>query len=592
MKFKMSKLAVAMVAAGAVGSASAVSVNPDGTGQVLIFPYYNVNNGFVTNVEIINTKDEYKIVKVRLREGGNSQDVLDFNIYLSPYDVWKGVIRPVERTENGEKVTRANIVSADTTCTLPMNNKALTINGVGGLKLNSTGWDMNVIYPDVTDADAREGYIEVIEMGVIDKDTYIDLDGDGATDDVSDGGAVQITNAVKHVDGVPPNCEAIEAAWNNGTTIGSQPSGAQVPNWGTYSPNGYVYVGDADPEAALMAPTGGLYGFEVLLNTQQGAAFIADATGIDHYSTVSQHYRSDDPMHFLQPSLASGDVSSVMIPVPDQDGAVIMSGIDTTVDATLNDGDDNTPWSGNNPLPMAMVLQATSVANSYFVNPDFDGATEWVLTFPMKKHGIFNGQYSNGALLFDSATGDYSCSDKDQDGNAVGAPVTSSTPGTEGTNVCFAGRDKDAVISVTVYDREEGTITPESPGFTVSPVINPESPQIILKREVNVVSFSETGSSILGATEVTNLSPGPEFKAGWANIKFDGKYCLTNAQLTSSSNPPDVNFLSTDYAGFCGIPVVGFGAMQGRDFSVQEGAYFGETTEHRFMRNLTPTATP
>ena len=48
--FKKKKLALGIVAglAGALGivtSAQAVHVNPDGTGQVLIFPYFNAHPG-------------------------------------------------------------------------------------------------------------------------------------------------------------------------------------------------------------------------------------------------------------------------------------------------------------------------------------------------------------------------------------------------------------------------------------------------------------------------------------------------------------------------------------------------------------------
>ncbi|BCX80659.1 hypothetical protein MIT9_P0233 [Methylomarinovum caldicuralii] len=582
-KFKLSRIALAVAAAGAVGSASAVTVNPDRTGQVIILPYYNVNNNFVTNVEIVNTQDEYKIVKVRLRESGNSQDVLDFNIYMSPHDVWKGVIRPVQRTVNGETVTRANLVSADTTCTLPRNDAPLTINGVSGLTLNSTGWDMNVVYPDVTDADAREGYIEIIEVGTIDTDTYVDLDGDGATTDDSEGGAIKLTDAIKHKDGVPPNCQAIEAAWTNGVTKSKESSGAEVENWGSYAPNSIEYVGDED--GALSKPTGGIYAFEVLLNTPTGSAFIAEGTAIDHYSTRSQHYRPDDPVNFLLPSLASGDVDSTLVVDASTDGALLLRNWPETYDATLNDGDTHTPRSGTNPLPIAHVLQAEAVMNSYFVNPDFDGATEWVLTFPMKKHGIFNGKWHNGVLLFDDQTGEYTCS------NPVGSPV-SGTGTTEGENVCFKDRDKDVEVSVAVYDYEEGTIKQEDTGFTVSPVLEPETNKIILSREVNILTFAESGSSILGATERTNINPGVDFKAGWAKISFvdsaTNGICLENADLSDDTVPGFIQ--DGDPATVtCGVPVVGFAALQGSDFNIQSGTYFGETLEHRFERSITPT---
>ena len=38
---------------------------PDGTGQVLLFPMYNADNGNATNVHIVNTTANVKAVKVR-----------------------------------------------------------------------------------------------------------------------------------------------------------------------------------------------------------------------------------------------------------------------------------------------------------------------------------------------------------------------------------------------------------------------------------------------------------------------------------------------------------------------------------------------
>ena len=78
--------------AGIASVANAVNLNPDGLGQVLIYPYYTVNGGNSTLVSIVNTTEFGKAVKVRFVEGYNSREVLDFNLYLSPYDVWTGAV--------------------------------------------------------------------------------------------------------------------------------------------------------------------------------------------------------------------------------------------------------------------------------------------------------------------------------------------------------------------------------------------------------------------------------------------------------------------------------------------------------------------
>jgi hypothetical protein len=78
--------------AGLAGTAQAVNLNPDGLGQILIYPYYTTNDGNQTILSVVNTTDQAKAVKVRFREGYNSREVLDFNLYLSKYDVWVAAI--------------------------------------------------------------------------------------------------------------------------------------------------------------------------------------------------------------------------------------------------------------------------------------------------------------------------------------------------------------------------------------------------------------------------------------------------------------------------------------------------------------------
>ena len=82
-------------AAGIVGTAQAVNVNPDGLGEVLLYPYYTTNGGNMTLLSVVNTSDEAKAVKVRFLEGQNSREVLDFNLYMSKYDVWTASINAI-----------------------------------------------------------------------------------------------------------------------------------------------------------------------------------------------------------------------------------------------------------------------------------------------------------------------------------------------------------------------------------------------------------------------------------------------------------------------------------------------------------------
>jgi len=70
-------------------TADGLSVSAGGTGHILVVPYYTVQNGNATLLNLVNTDTSNgKEVKVRFRGASNSDDVLDFTLYLSPGDVW------------------------------------------------------------------------------------------------------------------------------------------------------------------------------------------------------------------------------------------------------------------------------------------------------------------------------------------------------------------------------------------------------------------------------------------------------------------------------------------------------------------------
>src|SRR5215210_6401525 len=109
--FKQKSLYAALAglgALGATGAAEAVNLNPDGLGQVLIYPYYTTRadgggNTYTSLLSVVNSTSSAKAVKVRFLEGKNSREVLDFNLFLSAYDVWTAAILPSTAT-GGAKV--------------------------------------------------------------------------------------------------------------------------------------------------------------------------------------------------------------------------------------------------------------------------------------------------------------------------------------------------------------------------------------------------------------------------------------------------------------------------------------------------------
>jgi len=182
------KLITTAVLAGIAGTTQAVNVNNDGLGQVLIYPYYTVQEGVEvagvqgvndTLLSVYNTTDGVKAVKVRFLDGQNSREVLDFNLYLSPFDVWTAAI-----TRSGEG---AIVRTTDNSCTVP--------------QIPEDGVEFRNLAFDATEGDTslsrtREGHIEIIEMGVV---------------------SGPLARAATHGEGgTPVDCNALTQAWGPG----------------------------------------------------------------------------------------------------------------------------------------------------------------------------------------------------------------------------------------------------------------------------------------------------------------------------------------------------------------------------------------
>ncbi len=131
----------------------AVNVSSDGTGEALIYPYYNVRNGNLTLLSVVNNDTQGKAVKVAFREGRNGAVVLNFNLFLSPKDMWTAAL--FRQSATGA----ATLITADQSCT----NPPIPANGVAfsGVNLAADTAPFNGL--DRT----TEGYLEIVEMASI-----------------------------------------------------------------------------------------------------------------------------------------------------------------------------------------------------------------------------------------------------------------------------------------------------------------------------------------------------------------------------------------------------------------------------------------
>ncbi|HEY6941587.1 hypothetical protein [Dokdonella sp.] len=156
--FRPSMLACGLLLAG---TAAGVELSPDGSGQVLVFPYYTANDGQDTLVTIGSLADRAQVVKVRFLEGYNSRPVLDFDLYLPANETWVGA---VTKAADG----RAMLRTPSLTCTVPALPAAgaafstAQFDGSGGLPADAGPHDVER---------TREGFIEVISGGTIASET-------------------------------------------------------------------------------------------------------------------------------------------------------------------------------------------------------------------------------------------------------------------------------------------------------------------------------------------------------------------------------------------------------------------------------------
>jgi hypothetical protein len=158
---------------------------------------------------------------------------------MSPGDVWTCGVVP---TPNGAK-----LVSNDNTCVTPSDlfTEGRIVDGQGINEFKNYEY-IKLGYADRgTELDrSREGYFEVIEMGVVTNTTY--------------------TGYVKHTSaGVPANCGAMDGL-------------------------------DGTPAllAAIVAPTGGLAGRASVINGATGANYTFEPTTLDQWSATPQYFPS------------------------------------------------------------------------------------------------------------------------------------------------------------------------------------------------------------------------------------------------------------------------------------------------------------
>lgn len=213
----------------ALSDAGAVQLSSDGQGEVLIFPYYNTRGENDTLISVTNHRAETKALKIRVVEGELGRVIFTTNLYLPPFQRWNASFSEAE--------TGPQLRSNSRNCTLPDTRSPVALN------LAALGDE-----PDTGRASldrAREGYIEVIEMGVVSEDFFFDLSNPAPITRPSDPAE---------------SCAIYQSAWFDADGV-----------W------------NLDPQTMLLAPTGRLSGDAVIINVPEARASAYSATALKSF---------------------------------------------------------------------------------------------------------------------------------------------------------------------------------------------------------------------------------------------------------------------------------------------------------------------
>ena len=531
MKKTLIATAVAACVVAPIG-AHAVNVAHDGKGEVLLFPYYNTNEGNGTFINVANTTGDGKVVKVRFREGVESEDIFDFQLWLSPHDHWSGVIAVV-----GDKI---QLSTADTSCTVPV-----VFNNPNATFIPNRIPDIYSTDPQEVLTRMSEGHIEILEMGTVRPGILLD----DITHDQS-------------VSPPTPDCALV------------RPFNLNTAN--------YVIRNNENPW--LGPPSGGLYGLAAVFNPNDGTYFTYSAEAIEQFADTPIFYTQQELVyesgydHTADKYFEANNQPVLYFDLPDistPDGIEGAAAVATIISYQFRTADDisNVPVTfgrfRTDNLPVVNVglpsdtnkpekkrdavtttMMANRVNNDYLTGPAFD--TDWVFTFP--------GRYLHRRFI---TAENYVMED----------PFVTPIGGVDRAN----GQACQDLASSILYGREEEQF--EGDGIDFSPGTTPDV--FSLCYEVNVIAMNDpsTGpTGALGSISVrADASSATNF--GWGDLAFDNQLQDDNGSFPNQTSD-NIHI---------GLPVIGFAAVTDRTGIVDRGATF----IHKITRGLViPAATP
>lgn len=550
-------------------AADTLVVNTDGIGHINLVPYYTVQAGYDTYVNIVNTDmANGKAVKVRFRGASNSDDVFDFTLLLSPGDKFAFALTK-DAVSGLPMLVKAGAPNDDTSCTLggTSGNGINAINGekfvTARLKPQLTG--------DTLASEAREGYIEILNMADIPATTP----------------PTPLFTAIKHVknaDGkfvAPCTPASLAVMAGNPTsyntaldTTSAIAKGLEVPttglmtNWTVINvAKAASYTGAAVAvEARVAASDRAGYG-NVVMFAQNNVAVLN--SGAD----PSTRYTSD-------PLIRGGYISAANYDFPDLSTPYLNDALDAAgiVSSTTR------PYHQASFLTSSLAV--TSVANEFVTFAGLSAKTDWIFSFPTRRYNIAV-QYGAtdtirwSDLALGGTVGTYTAVNYFVENTAVspapanGNVVKNPDEPAKAYQLCVTGigyQSSAANAALAPYTSavtnnfDEWLFGPTDPGFSfvISPSVPGVAPTLAFCGEVAVFKFNAlaTDSSVLGASVATKGLTMP-YDNGWTRLATPG----LGATLTTGA----------------GLPIIGSSVTELNN-SGAAGAAYGQTFPHRATR--------
>jgi hypothetical protein len=546
-------LAVTSFAPSAAGS---LVLNADGRGHQLVFPYFTAQNGNATLMTITNTDTvNGKLVKVRFRGAANSDDLYDFQVALSPGDVWTAAVTKDATTG------AAMLSTADKSCTVPaVVNGAFNTQRVDGKSAAQT----------------LEGYVEVINMADIPP---------LASSTPASTAASALYTAIKHVKGVAP-CTATEIA----AKLGTDDTAANLIARG------------------MAAPTTGLTGDWIILNQNTTAAWSGSATALEVRNAgvaaagnlVFWPQTTGTPAGFTanfgnnvytaDPLLVTGVVAAQNYDLPDM----------------------STPYAGATTAnaqadATTAVLAVSSVSNQYATESIINGVTDILFSQPMRRYSaavnytsttltdangntltvpfatsgtraqpIYRGASDSGLTSTTLSNVAYkTSSSSSQLATAVGTGSayygpSSATAGSNAKNLSIPSGKRDLCLTTisgagqnTIFDREETTPAASSSSSSTTFVISPATP---------ATTPAATPLTICGEAAVVSINNGN----GSASGALSASIALSDISATDLTAYQSgwITFNTAATGNTMGLPIIGGSFMRAANGKVNYGFYY------------------